>query len=185
MDSVPRGKLQQSSVPLFCNAEADSLFRSTLPSYNHHKPLTGLILLLHWSQGACGFREKLETTAKARKPGLSEKCLLSDGEKCLCYENSKSHLKETCRSEKCLCLDLRVLGAVAHICIVAAESQNSTEELTRLFIGQGPIALENTGWVLRSAARDEHGFTPGCICCANYPGIYSKQGQTRSSYCLK
>lgn len=63
----------------------------------------------------------------------------------MCYENSKSHLKETCRSEKCLCLDLRVLGAVAHICIVAAESQNSTEELTRLFIGQGPIALENTG----------------------------------------
>lgn len=65
------------------------------------------------------------------------------------YENAKSHLKKTCRSEKCLCLDLRVLGAVGHICIIAAESQNSIEELTRLFIGQGPTALDYTALALR------------------------------------
>lgn len=101
------------------------------------------------------------------------------------YENAKSYLKETCRSEKRLCLDLRVLGAVGHICITAAESQNSTEELTRLFIGEGPIALDYTALALRLAAKGERGFKPGCICCASYPGTYSKQGQARSGYCLK
>lgn len=101
------------------------------------------------------------------------------------YENAKSHLKETCRSEKCLSLHLRVLGAVGHICIIVAESQNSTEELTRLFIGQGPTALDYTALALRLAARGERGFKPGCICCASYPGTYSKQGQARSSNCLK
>lgn len=101
------------------------------------------------------------------------------------YENAKSHLKETYISAKCLCLDLGVLGAVGRICIIAAESQNSTEELTRLFIGQGPIALDYTALALRVAARGEHSFKPGCICCMSYPGTYSKQGQARSSYCLK
>lgn len=134
----------------YSNAEADSLFRSTLPSYNHHKPTDWPnITAALKSRSLWLLREtrnsSFQRTAKARKPGLSEKCLLNDREKCLYYENSKSHLKETCRSEKCLCSDLRALGAVAHICTVAAESQNSTEELTRLFIGQSPIALENTG----------------------------------------
>lgn len=39
------------------------------------------------------------------------------------YENAKSHVKGNCRSEQCLCLDLRVLGAVGHICFIAAESR--------------------------------------------------------------
>lgn len=72
------------------------------------------------------------------------------------YENAKSHLKETCRSEKRPCLDLRVLGTVGHVCIIAAESQNSNVELTRLFIGQGPIALDYTALALRLPARGEH-----------------------------
>lgn len=97
-------------------------------------------------------------------------------------ENAKSHVKETCRSEQCLCLDLRVLGAVGFI---AAESQNSLQELTGLFIGQSPTALDYTAIALGLAARGEHGFKPGCICCASYPGTYSKQGQARSSYSLK
>lgn len=101
------------------------------------------------------------------------------------YENDKSHVKETCRSEQCLCLDLRVLGAVGHICFTAAESQNSLQERTGLFIGQSPTALDYTALALGLAARGEHGFKPGCICCASYPGTYSKQGQARSSYCLK
>lgn len=101
------------------------------------------------------------------------------------YENAKSHLKETCRPEKCPCLDLRVLGAVGQICTRAAESQNNTEELTRLFLGQGPTALDYTALALRMAASSEHGFKPGCICCASYPGTYSKQGQARRSYCQK
>ena len=101
------------------------------------------------------------------------------------YENAKSRLKETCRSEKCLCVDLGVLGAVGHICIIAAGSQNSTEELTGLFLGQGPTALDYTASALRLATRGERGFKPGCICSASYPGTYSKQGQAGSSCCLK
>lgn len=83
-------------------------------------------------------------------------------------------LKETCRAEKCLCSDLRVLGAAGHICMTAAESQDSTEELTRLFVGQGPIALDYAALALGLAARGEHSFKPGCVCCASYPGTYSK-----------
>lgn len=101
------------------------------------------------------------------------------------YEYAKSNVKEICRSEQCLCLDLRVLGAVGHVCFIAAESQNILQELTRLFIGQSPTALDYTAIALGLAARGEHGFKPGCICCASYPGTYSKQGQARSSYCLK
>lgn len=101
------------------------------------------------------------------------------------YENAKSHVKEICRSEQCLCLDLRALGAVGYICFTAAESQNSLQERTRLFIGQSPTALDYTALALGLAARGEHGFKPGCICCASYPGTYSKQGQARSSYCMK
>lgn len=71
--------------------------------------------------------------------------------------------KPTCRSEQCLCLDLRVLGAVGHICFIAAESQNSLQERTRLFIGQSPTALDYTALALRLAARGEHGFKPGRI----------------------
>lgn len=44
-------------------------------------------------------------------------------------------------SVKRLWLDLGVLGAAGHVCITAAESQNSTEELTGLFLGQGPLVL--------------------------------------------
>uniref|UniRef100_A0A8C5JLC8 Uncharacterized protein n=1 Tax=Junco hyemalis TaxID=40217 RepID=A0A8C5JLC8_JUNHY len=59
---------------------------------------------------------------------------------------------------QCLCLDLRVLGAVGHICFTAAESQNSLQERTGLFIGQSPTALDYTALALGLAARGEHGF---------------------------
>lgn len=57
------------------------------------------------------------------------------------YGNAKPCLQETCRSEKLLYLDLTVLGAVGHICIVVAESQDSTEELNKTIYRPGSYSI--------------------------------------------
>lgn len=153
--------------------------------------LTDSVSLLHWSQGACGFPDKLKPMAfkEIEKQMIENQVCQKIPEfwrrKWSYTMKMSNHMWKKPSGLSNVCLDLRGLGAVGHICFIAAESQNSLQERTRLFIGQSPTALDYTALALRLAARGEHGFKPGCICCASYPGTYSKQGQARSSYSLK